>query len=114
MKKIIIAVSVLAAAFCMADTVTLRDSQGRLVGTKTTDSSGRITYRDAQGRLQGTSSTDSSGRTTYRKCVTVACCEAVERDSRAKRDSRRPREHQPSEFQTATFRQHFPLETPKS
>ena len=66
MKKVIIAVSILSAAFCMADTVTLRDSQGRLIGTKTTDSTGRTTYRDAQGRLQGSSTTDSSGRTTYR------------------------------------------------
>ena len=67
MKNIVIAVSILAAAVCFANTTTTwRDAQGRLQGTMTTDSAGRTTYRDAQGRLQGSSSTDSSGRTTYR------------------------------------------------
>lgn len=53
------------AAFANS-TATYRDAMGRLQGTATTDSSGRITYRDAQGRLRGTATTDSSGRVTYR------------------------------------------------
>ena len=55
MKNIVFAVSILAAAACLADTTTTwRDAQGRIKGTITTDSYGKTTYRDAQGRLQGT------------------------------------------------------------
>ena len=67
-------------------------------------------------------------RILYRKCATVAWREAVEREcARAEgvglaegeaRAAKRPqglaREHLPSEFQTATFRRHFPLKTAKS
>ena len=67
MKNAMIVCAVFFAVACFGNTTTTwRDSQGRLIGTKTTDSYGKTTYRDAQGRLQGTSSTDSSGRTTYR------------------------------------------------
>ena len=32
----------------------VRDAQGRIQGTSTTDRSGKTTYRDAQGRIKGT------------------------------------------------------------
>ena len=43
-----------------------RDSMGRLTGTATTDSYGRVTYRDSMGRTVGTATKDSYGRITYR------------------------------------------------
>ena len=65
MKNIIIAVTIISVAVCMADTTTTwRDAQGRIKGTMTTDSYGKTTYRDSMGRLQGTSTTDSYGKTT--------------------------------------------------
>ncbi len=43
-----------------------RDSMGRLTGTATTDSYGRVTYRDSMGRQQVTAVRQSNGQTIYR------------------------------------------------
>jgi hypothetical protein len=45
---------------------TFRDSQGRTVGTASTDSQGNVTFRDSGGRTTGTASTDNGGQTTFR------------------------------------------------
>ena len=43
-----------ACLFARADKTTVwRDSQGRVLGTATTDSYGKTTYRDSMGRMTG-------------------------------------------------------------
>lgn len=42
-----------ASANCSGDTITYRDSSGRIVGTKQTSSSGKVTFRNASGSITG-------------------------------------------------------------
>jgi hypothetical protein len=56
----------LLATAALAQTVTIRDSNGRIVGTRTTDSTGLVTIRDANGTVIGTEHTDTTGTTTLR------------------------------------------------
>ena len=44
----------------------IRDGQGRISGTVTTDANGQQTFRDGRGRMTGTSNTDANGTTTIR------------------------------------------------
>jgi YD repeat-containing protein len=45
---------------------TLRDANGRITGTVTTDSNGTKTFRDGTGRTTGTATIDANGMTTFR------------------------------------------------
>ena len=68
--KILVLAMICTCLFTRADKTTVwRDSQGRVLGTATTDNYGKTTYRDSMGRTQGTSSTDSYGKTTYRDAM---------------------------------------------
>ena len=59
--------ALVGAATCRADEkTTIRDSQGRIKATVTTDRYGKKTIRDSLGRIQGTETTDRYGKTTYR------------------------------------------------
>lgn len=60
----------IGAVTCRADEKTvIRDSQGRVKATVTTDRYGKKTIRDSLGRIQGTETTDRYGKTTYRDCL---------------------------------------------
>jgi|SRR5215831_4449867 YD repeat-containing protein len=54
------------ATAASAQTTTLRDANGRITGTVTTDGNGQKTFRDGSGRMTGTANTDSNGTTTFR------------------------------------------------
>jgi hypothetical protein len=56
----------LVAVTAHAQQTTIRDAQGRRVGTVTTDSAGTKTFRDGSGRTTGTATRDSGGTTTFR------------------------------------------------
>ncbi|MES2712726.1 MAG: hypothetical protein V4653_14185 [Pseudomonadota bacterium] len=58
--------TLLAASPALAQTSTTRDSSGRVVSTRSTDSTGLTTIRDAHGRVIGTERTNSTGTTTQR------------------------------------------------
>jgi hypothetical protein len=49
-----------------AETTTLRDRNGSIVSTGTTDANGQRTWRDGSGRTIGTANTDTNGQTTFR------------------------------------------------
>ena len=49
-----IAFGLATCATAQANRQTYRDAMGRVTGTSTKDSSGKVTYRDAQGRVVGT------------------------------------------------------------
>jgi YD repeat-containing protein len=60
-------VLVLAAGLpVQSQQTTIRDANGRITGTVTTDSNGMQTFRDGRGRTTGTATTDSNGTTTFR------------------------------------------------
>jgi len=65
-RALILSAGLLLAMPAFAETTTTRDSSGRVVSTRTTDSTGLVTIRDAQGRVIGTERTDSTGTTTQR------------------------------------------------
>jgi hypothetical protein len=44
---------VTATVNAKGDVMTYRDAAGRLMGTKTTSSGGKVVFRDASGRLTG-------------------------------------------------------------
>ena len=70
MKKILLIAFCCCALAAFSDKrEEFRDSMGRLTGTATTDSYGRVTYRDSMGRTVGTATKDSSGRITYRDAM---------------------------------------------
>ena len=63
--------SVLALVLAMTVAATaqqtiIRDGQGRISTTITTDSNGQQTFRDGAGRTTGTANTNSNGTTTFR------------------------------------------------
>jgi hypothetical protein len=49
-----------------AQQTTIRDRNGNIVSTGTTDSNGQRTWRDGSGRMIGTATTDSNGTVTIR------------------------------------------------
>jgi hypothetical protein len=49
-----------------AQQTTLRDRNGNIVSTGTTDSNGQRTWRDSSGKTIGTANTDANGQTTFR------------------------------------------------
>ena len=55
---LMIGMAVVGAGTCRADEkTTIRDSQGRIKATITTDRNGKKTIRDSLGRIQGTETT---------------------------------------------------------
>ena len=62
----VMAISFLLIAFAKAQQSTIRDANGRISTTVTTDSNGTKTFRDGTGRTTGTVSTDSNGQRTFR------------------------------------------------
>ena len=68
MKKIIaaLAVSLVLVSVANAQQTTIRDANGRISTTVTTDSNGTKTFRDGSGRTTGTATRDSNGTTTFR------------------------------------------------
>ena len=54
------------ATAASAQQTTIRDANGRITGTVSTDSNGTRTFRDGSGRMTGTANTDSNGTTTFR------------------------------------------------
>ncbi len=58
-----IGMALVGAVTCRADEkTTIRDSQGRIKATITTDRNGKKTIRDSLGRIQGTETTDRNGK----------------------------------------------------
>ena len=68
MKTLPIAVLTLATitAASAQNQTTVRDANGRTIGTVSTDSNGTKTFRDGSGRMTGTATRDSNGTTTFR------------------------------------------------
>jgi YD repeat-containing protein len=56
----------LLTSFGHAQQTMVRDAQGRLIGTVSTDSAGTKTFRDGNGRMTGSATRDSGGTTTFR------------------------------------------------
>ena len=54
------------ATAASAQQTTIRDPNGQITGTVSTDSNGQRTFRDGSGRMTGTANTDSNGTTTFR------------------------------------------------
>ena len=62
----VMAISFLLIAFAKAQQSTIRDANGRISTTVTTDSNGTKTFRDGTGRTTGTPTIDANGMTTFR------------------------------------------------
>lgn len=62
----VMAISFLLIAFAKAQQSTIRDANGRISTTVTTDSNGTKTFRDGTGRTTGTAIIDANGMTTFR------------------------------------------------
>jgi hypothetical protein len=62
----VMAISFLLIAFAKAQQTTIRDANGRISSTVTTDSNGTKTFRDGTGRTTGTATIDANGMTTFR------------------------------------------------
>ena len=62
----VMAISYLLIAFAKAQQTTIRDANGRISTTVTTDSNGTKTFRDGTGRTTGTATIDANGMTTFR------------------------------------------------
>jgi YD repeat-containing protein len=68
MRAILLAITLVTAAWiwpASAQTV-IRDANGRITTTVTTDSNGTQTFRDGSGRMTGTATRDSNGTITFR------------------------------------------------
>ncbi len=59
-------IALLLATPAFAQQTTIRDRNGNISTTITTDSNGQRTFRDGSGRTTGTANTDSNGTTTFR------------------------------------------------
>lgn len=57
----VMAISFLLIAFAKAQQSTIRDANGRISTTVTTDSNGTKTFRDGTGRTTGTATIDANG-----------------------------------------------------
>jgi YD repeat-containing protein len=64
--KYFLAILLALATPAAAQQTTVRDAQGRTIGTTTRDSNGQQTFRDGSGRTTGTATTNSNGTTTFR------------------------------------------------
>lgn len=62
----VMAISFLLIAFAKAQQTTIRDANGHISTTVTTDSNGTKTFRDGTGRTTGTATIDANGMTTFR------------------------------------------------
>jgi len=62
----VMAISFSLIAFDKAQQTTIRDANGRISTTVTTDSNGTKTFRDGTGRTTGTATIDANGMTTFR------------------------------------------------
>jgi hypothetical protein len=62
----VMAISFLLIAFAKAQQTTIRDANGRISTTVTTDSNGTKTFRDGTGRTTGTATIDANGMTAFR------------------------------------------------
>jgi YD repeat-containing protein len=58
--------TLLLATPALAQQTVIRDANGRITTTVTTDSNGQRTFRDGSGRMTGTANTNSNGTTTFR------------------------------------------------
>ena len=66
LKTSLAVAALLLATAASAQQTIIRDANGRITGTVTTDSNGQKTFRDGSGRTTGTANTDSNGTTTFR------------------------------------------------
>ena len=66
MRIIMFALVLVLVAPAQAQQTIIRDANGRITTTVTTDSNGTTTFRDGTGRTTGTATTDSNGTTTFR------------------------------------------------
>jgi YD repeat-containing protein len=66
MRTIMFALVLVLVVPAQAQQTTIRDANGRITTTVTTDSNGTKTFRDGTGRTTGTATTDSNGTTTFR------------------------------------------------
>ena len=66
MRTIMFALVLVLVAPAQAQQTIIRDANGRITTTVTTDSNGTKTFRDGAGRTTGTATTDSNGTTTFR------------------------------------------------
>ena len=66
MRTIMFALVLVLVAPAQAQQTIIRDANGRITTTVTTDSNGTKTFRDGSGRTTGTATTDSNGMTTFR------------------------------------------------
>ena len=66
MRTIMFALVLVLVAPAQAQQTIIRDANGRITTTVTTDSNGTKTFRDGAGRTTGTATTDSNGMTTFR------------------------------------------------
>jgi YD repeat-containing protein len=62
----LVAIFILAVDLAHAQQTIIRDANGRITTTVTTDSNGQQTFRDGSGRTTGTATTDSNGTITFR------------------------------------------------
>jgi len=72
----VMAISFLLIAFAKAQQSTIRDANGRISTTVTTDSNGTKTFRDGTGRTTGTATIDANGMTTFRNASGRTTCTA--------------------------------------
>ena len=63
---VLLSTILLVLATAASAQTTIRDANGRITGTVTTDSNGTKTFRDGSGRTTGTATRDSNGTTTFR------------------------------------------------
>jgi hypothetical protein len=64
--SIVLMASILVVGLARAQQTTIRDRNGQITTTITTDSNGQQTFRDGSGRTTGTANTDANGTTTFR------------------------------------------------
>ena len=64
----VMAISFLLIAFAKAQQSTIRDANGRISTTVTTDSNGTKTFRDGTGRTTGTATIDSQRHDNVPQC----------------------------------------------
>jgi YD repeat-containing protein len=60
------AILLVLATAASAQQTTIRNANGQITGTVSTDSNGQRTFRDGSGRMTGTANTNSNGTTTFR------------------------------------------------
>ena len=66
MRTIMFALVLVLVAPAQAQQTIIRDANGRITTTVTTDSNGTRTFRDGSGRTTGTANSDANGTITFR------------------------------------------------